>query len=88
METICLGNPFCGSSGSALGLAVIVDMFDTIGYLVGTDSRAGMLDEQGNMTDMRSVMLADACSTVLGALCGTHCGGYVSDDGRQKSEAG
>lgn len=49
----------------------IVDMFDTIGYLVGTGSRAGLLDEQGNMDGMRRVMLADACSTVLGSLCGT-----------------
>ena len=49
----------------------IVDMFDTIGYLVGTGTRAGMMDEHGNMKGMRRVMLADACSTVLGSLCGT-----------------
>ena len=49
----------------------VVDMFDTIGYLVGTGSRAGLMDKQGNMNGMRRVMLADACSTVLGSLCGT-----------------
>lgn len=49
----------------------IVDMFDTIGYLVGTGTRAGMMDEHGNMKGMRKVMLADAGATVLGSLCGT-----------------
>jgi len=49
----------------------IVDMFDTIGYLVGTASRANLLDEKGNMSGMQRVMLADAGATVIGSLCGT-----------------
>ena len=49
----------------------IIDMFDTIGTLVGTASRAGMLDKDGNMPNMREALLADAVGTVAGACTGT-----------------
>ncbi len=49
----------------------IIDMFDTIGTLVGTASRAGMLDKDGNMPNMREALLADAVGTVTGACTGT-----------------
>lgn len=49
----------------------IIDMFDTIGTLVGTASRAGMLDKDGNMPNMREALLADAVGTVAGAATGT-----------------
>ncbi len=49
----------------------IIDMFDTIGTLVGTASRAGMLDKEGNMPKMREALLADAVGTVAGSLTGT-----------------
>ena len=49
----------------------IIDMFDTIGTLVGTADRAGMLDEQGNMPQMREALLSDAIGTVCGSLTGT-----------------
>ncbi len=49
----------------------IIDMFDTIGTLVGTASRAGMLDEQGKMPQMKEALLADAIGTVTGAVTGT-----------------
>lgn len=49
----------------------IIDMFDTIGTLVGTASRAGMLDKDGNMPNMKEALLADAVGTVAGALTGT-----------------
>ncbi|MBR4971690.1 MAG: NCS2 family permease, partial [Oscillospiraceae bacterium] len=42
----------------------IIDMFDTIGTLVGTASRAGMVDEQGNMPNMKEALLADALGTI------------------------
>lgn len=51
--------------------STIVDMFDTIGYLIGTGSRAGLMDEKGNMTGMKKVMTADAGATILGSLFGT-----------------
>ena len=49
----------------------IIDMFDTIGTLVGTASRAGMLDKDGNMSNMKEALLADAIGTVTGAATGT-----------------
>ena len=49
----------------------IIDMFDTIGTLVGTASRAGMVDEKGNMPGMKEALLSDAVGTVAGALSGT-----------------
>ena len=49
----------------------IIDMFDTIGTLVGTASRAGMVDKDGNMPRMREALLADAIGTVTGACTGT-----------------
>jgi len=49
----------------------IIDMFDTIGTLVGTASRAGMVDEEGNMANMREALLSDAIGTVTGACTGT-----------------
>ena len=49
----------------------MIDMFDTIGTLVGTASRAGMVDKQGNMPNMREALLADAVGTVAGACTGT-----------------
>ena len=49
----------------------IIDMFDTIGTLVGTASRAGMVDEQGNMPQMKEALLSDAVGTIAGACTGT-----------------
>jgi len=49
----------------------IIDMFDTIGTLVGTASRAGMLDSEGNMPKMKQALTADAIGTITGSLSGT-----------------
>ncbi|MCI8529108.1 MAG: NCS2 family permease [Lachnospiraceae bacterium] len=49
----------------------IIDMFDTIGTLVGTASRAGMLDQNGKMPKMKEALLADAVGTVVGSATGT-----------------
>jgi AGZA family xanthine/uracil permease-like MFS transporter len=49
----------------------MIDMFDTIGTLVGTASRAGMVDEEGNMPQMKEALLSDAVGTVAGSLTGT-----------------
>ncbi len=49
----------------------MIDMFDTIGTLVGTASRAGMTDKDGNMPKMKEALLSDAVGTVAGACCGT-----------------
>ncbi len=45
----------------------MIDMFDTIGTLMGTASRAGMVDKDGKMPNMKEALLADAVGTVAGA---------------------
>ena len=49
----------------------MVDMFDTLGTLYGACSAGNMLDKDGNVPNMDRAMLADACATCAGAVCGT-----------------
>ena len=49
----------------------IIDMFDTIGPLEGTASRAGMLDKDGKMPNMKQALLSDAVGTLAGSVTGT-----------------
>ncbi|MCR5503902.1 MAG: NCS2 family permease [Lachnospiraceae bacterium] len=49
----------------------IIDMFDTIGTLVGTASRAGMVDKKGNMPNMKEALTSDAIGTMVGSVTGT-----------------
>ncbi len=49
----------------------MVDMFDTIGTLIGTAKKANMVNEAGDMENMSGAMLADSISTCTGALTGT-----------------
>ncbi|MBM7624538.1 NCS2 family permease [Sporohalobacter salinus] len=48
-----------------------VDLFDTIGTLVGTSARAGMLDEEGNLPRVGKALMADSLGTTLGSMLGT-----------------
>lgn len=50
---------------------MLVDMFDTIGTLIGTGAKAGMLDKEGKLPNMDKALLADAVATSAGALLGT-----------------
>lgn len=49
----------------------MIDMFDTIGTLVGTASRAGMMDDNGKMPKMKEALISDAIGTTAGAVTGT-----------------
>lgn len=49
----------------------MVDMFDTIGTLLGTAKKANMLNEKGEMPDMNKAMLSDSLATCVGACTGT-----------------
>ncbi|MCD5414229.1 MAG: NCS2 family permease [Clostridiales bacterium] len=49
----------------------LVDMFDTLGTLIGTGAKAKMLDEKGNLPNMNKALLSDAVATSAGALLGT-----------------
>lgn len=50
---------------------LFVDIFDTVGTLVGVSAKAGMLDEQGKLKEASPALLADAIGTTAGALLGT-----------------
>jgi AGZA family xanthine/uracil permease-like MFS transporter len=50
---------------------LFVDMFDTIGTLIGVSDRAGMLDEDGKLPRVKSALLSDAVATCAGAMLGT-----------------
>lgn len=50
---------------------LFVDMFDTIGTLIGVSSKAGMLDENEKLPRIKPALLADAIATSAGAVFGT-----------------
>ncbi|WMM25348.1 NCS2 family permease [Tissierella sp. MB52-C2] len=50
---------------------LFVDVFDTIGTLIGVSSKANMLDENGQLPKVKEALLADAIGTTAGALLGT-----------------
>ncbi len=50
---------------------LMIDMFDTVGTLVGVATKAGMLDEEGNVPRAKEALLADAIGTIAGAALGT-----------------
>lgn len=50
---------------------LFVDLFDTIGMLVGTAAKANMLDDEGKLPRVKPALFADAVGTTLGACLGT-----------------
>lgn len=50
---------------------LFVDMFDTVGTLVGVSSKAGMLDKHGKLPRVKQALFADSIGTALGAIFGT-----------------
>ena len=50
---------------------LLVDVFDTAGTMVAVSQRAGLLDEQGKLPNLRPALLADSGATAVGALLGT-----------------
>lgn len=50
---------------------LFVDMFDTIGTLIGVSDKAGMLDKEGKLPRVKNALLADAIATSAGAVLGT-----------------
>ena len=48
-----------------------VDMFDTLGTLIGVSSRAKMLDEDGKLPRIKQCLKADSLATIVGAIVGT-----------------
>ena len=50
---------------------LFVDLFDTVGCLVGVAEKGNLLDEKGNIPRAKEAMLSDAIGTTVGALLGT-----------------
>ena len=50
---------------------LMVDMFDTLGTVIGVANKANMLDKDGKLPRIREVLLADAVATSAGAVLGT-----------------
>ena len=50
---------------------LFVDMFDTLGTLIGVSTKANMLDEKGRLPQIKPALLADAIATSAGAVLGT-----------------
>jgi len=50
---------------------LMVDMFDTIGTLVGVASQANLLDEKGQLPNAKGALMADAIGTTAGSMLGT-----------------
>lgn len=50
---------------------LFVDMFDTLGTLIGVASKADMLDKDGKLPRIRGALMADAVGTSVGAVLGT-----------------
>ena len=48
-----------------------IDMFDTVGTLVGVCTKAKMLDEKGNIHRVKQAFMADSIATTVGAILGT-----------------
>ena len=50
---------------------LFMDMFDTLGTIIGVGNRAGMVDKNGHMPRLNRAFMADAIGTTFGALVGT-----------------
>ena len=50
---------------------LFIDMFDTVGTLVGVCTKANMVDENGNISRLKQAFMADAIATTAGAALGT-----------------
>lgn len=56
---------------TVLFVFLFVDIFDTVGTLVGVSTKAGMLNEKGEVPKAKQALLADAIGTTFGAILGT-----------------
>lgn len=67
---------------------LFVDMFDTIGMLIGTATKAGMLDKDGKLPRVERALFADAFGTTFGAMLGTSTVTTFAESATGVSEGG
>lgn len=66
-----LNNIFTIEMFSVMFTFLFVDLFDTVGTLTGVATKAGLLDEKGDLPNLSKALMADAVGTTAGALLGT-----------------
>lgn len=64
-------NVFSVDMAIVLFTFLFVDMFDTVGTLIGVSSKAEMLDENGKVPRVKQALFADSVGTFFGAILGT-----------------
>ncbi|MEG0012829.1 MAG: NCS2 family permease [Cellulosilyticaceae bacterium] len=62
---------FTGEFFTIVFAFLFVDLFDTLGTLIGVSSKAGMLDKNNKLPKLKGALLADAVATTVGACLGT-----------------
>ena len=66
----------------------LVNMFDSIGTLLGAGRQSGLMEENGDMVNMKEALMADAISTAAGALLGTSTVSTISESSAGIAEGG
>ena len=66
-----LGNIFNPEMILVIFTFLFMDLFDTVGFLVGVAAKGELIDENGKIPKAKQAMLADAIGTTIGAMLGT-----------------
>lgn len=67
---------------------IFMDLFDTLGTLIGVTAKGGLTDKNGNVPNMKQALFADALGTTFGAMCGTSTIGAYVESASGISEGG
>lgn len=67
---------------------LFIDLFDTIGTLIGVSSKANLLDKDGNVLRMKQAFMCDSIGTIAGAILGTSTVGTYVESAAGVSEGG
>lgn len=67
---------------------IFMDLFDTLGTLIGVTAKGGLMDKDGNVPNLKQALFADALGTTFGAMCGTSTVGAYVESASGISEGG
>lgn len=67
---------------------IFMDLFDTLGTLIGVTAKGGLMDKDGNIPNMKQALMADAVATTAGAMFGTSTVGAFVESAAGISEGG
>lgn len=67
---------------------IFMNLFDTLGTLIGVTAKAGLMDKEGNVPNMKQALFSDALGTTVGAICGTSTVGAYVESASGISEGG